>query len=189
MRAWRLSSRESRSDWCLSVRKTSAATTKRHPSQIVIKSWLDAENRILAHDVDVSLDGGAYSGLSSVVLQRTIFTVGGVYKVPNLRVRGRAYATNHPVSGAFRGFGGPQALFATEMQMERIARETGLDAMDLKRRHFLCQGDTSTTGGGIPSRDSSGEDRLGNGGHVRVFGQACTVWQSPCGVGDSGERR
>ena len=123
------------------------ASTKRHPSIIRIKSHLDADGRIIAREVDVKLDAGAYAGLSSVVLQRTIFSVCGVYDVPNLKVTGKAYATNNIVTGAFRGFGGPQAFFAIEMHMAHIATELGVDPLEWRRSYFLKKGDTSSTGG------------------------------------------
>lgn len=123
------------------------ASTKRHPSIIRIKSHLDAEGRIIAREFDVKLDAGAYAGLSSVVLQRTIFSVCGVYDIPNLKVTGKAYATNNIVTGAFRGFGGPQAFFAIEMHMEHIATELGVDPLEWRRRYFLKKGDTSSTSG------------------------------------------
>ncbi|HOA15522.1 MAG TPA: xanthine dehydrogenase family protein molybdopterin-binding subunit [Bacillota bacterium] len=122
-------------------------TTKRHPSKIRIRSYLDSEGRITARDVDIRIDAGAYAGLSSVVLQRMSFSVCGVYNVENLRVRAKSFATNNAVSGAFRGFGGPQAFFAVEMHMEHIARELKVDSLELKRRYFLKKGDTSSTGG------------------------------------------
>lgn len=123
------------------------STTKRHPSRIRIKSYLSPEGRILARDIDVCTDAGAYAGLSSVVLQRLSFSVCGVYGVENLRVRSYAYATNKCVSGAFRGFGGPQAFFAMEMHMEHISRRLGRDPLAFRRAHFLKQGGTSSTGG------------------------------------------
>ncbi len=122
-------------------------TTKRHPAQIKIKSYLDAGNKIIARDVEILIDAGAYAGLSSVVLQRMMFSVCGVYAVENLRVHGRAMATNNAVCGAFRGFGGPQAFFAIEMHMEHIARKLEMDSLELKKKHFLKKGDTSSTGG------------------------------------------
>jgi len=122
-------------------------TTKRHPAHIHIKSYLDHENHIIARDVEVLIDAGAYAGLSSVVLQRLIFSVCGVYRVDNLRVHGRAMATNNVVSGAFRGFGGPQAFFAIEMHMENIAQKLGVDSLEWKKAYFLRRGDTSSTGG------------------------------------------
>lgn len=123
------------------------ASTKRHPSIIRLKSHLDADGRIIAREVDVKLDAGAYAGLSSVVLQRTIFSVCGVYDIPNLKVTGKAYATNNIVTGAFRGFGGPQAFFAIEMHMAHIATELGVDPLEWRRSYFLKKGDTSSTGG------------------------------------------
>ena len=122
-------------------------TTKRHPALIRIKSHLDAQNRILAREIDIAADAGAYAGLSSVVLQRMVYSAFGVYRLDNIRVRGRAYATNKAVSGAFRGFGGPQAFFAIEMHMEHIARQLSLDPLMFRRTYFLSQGDRTATGG------------------------------------------
>ncbi len=122
-------------------------TTKRHPSTIRIKSHLNRQNHIIAREIDVLSDAGAYCGLSGVVLQRMIYSAAGVYQVDNLRVSGRACATNKVPSGAFRGFGGPQAFFAIEMHMEHIAREIGVDPLLFRRSHFLHQGDLTATGG------------------------------------------
>jgi len=122
-------------------------TTKRHPSIIKICSILDDQNNIILQEIDIKEDAGAYAGLSSVVLQRGIFSVGGVYNIPNLKISGATYATNNVVSGAFRGFGGPQAFFAIEMHMEHIAQLLHEEPLDFKRRYFYRQGDTSSTGG------------------------------------------
>lgn len=128
------------------------ASTKRHPSIITIRSSLDDNNRIKAMDIEVKLDAGAYAGLSSVVLQRTIFSATGAYNIENLRVHGAAYATNKVVSSAFRGFGGPQAMFAIEMHMENIALKFGIDPYDFKKAHLLRDGDLSATQGSYPSK-------------------------------------
>ncbi len=123
------------------------ASTKRHPSIIRIRSVLDEHQKIIIQDIDIKEDAGAYAGLSSVVLQRGIFSVGGVYSIPNLKVSGASYATNNIVCGAFRGFGGPQAFFAMERHMEHIANVVGQEPMAFKRRYFLKKGDTSSTCG------------------------------------------
>lgn len=122
-------------------------TTKRHPTIIRIKSYLDEHRRIIGREISVKTDAGAYAGLSSVVLQRMMFSSGGVYDVPHLKVTGTAFATNNIVSGAFRGFGGPQAFFAMEMHMENIARGLELDSLAFRARHFLHKGDSSSTNG------------------------------------------
>lgn len=122
-------------------------TTKRHPSLIKIKTYFDSNNKIIARDIDIKLDAGAYAGLSSVVLQRAMFSITGVYNIPNLKVRGRAFSTNNVVSGAFRGFGAPQAFFAIEMHMENIANKVGINSLELKKKYLLKKGDTSSTQG------------------------------------------
>ncbi|MCK4515039.1 MAG: molybdopterin-dependent oxidoreductase, partial [Spirochaetaceae bacterium] len=96
---------------------------------------------------DIRLDGGAFEGLSSTVLQRAMFSASGVYRVPEISVRGRAYRTNVVPYGAFRGFGSPQAFFASEMHMCHLARKHGEDPLSFKRRHLLQQGDRTITGG------------------------------------------
>lgn len=122
-------------------------SSKRHPSIINIKSYLDENNIIIARDIKVKTDGGAYAGLSSVVLQRMIFSVAGCYNVGNLQIKGTAFATNNVVTGAFRGFGGPQAFFAIETHMENIAKELNVDSIELRRNYFVKQNDTSSTQG------------------------------------------
>lgn len=122
-------------------------TTKRHPSIIKIKTYFDSNDKIIGRDIDIKLDAGPYSGLSNIVLQRVMFSVTGVYNIPNLRVRGRTFATNNIISGGFRGFGGPQGFFAIEMHMENIAEKLGIDSLQLKKQYLLKKGDTSSTGG------------------------------------------
>jgi CO/xanthine dehydrogenase Mo-binding subunit len=122
-------------------------TTKRHPAIIKIKSYIDKEDNITAREINIMTDAGAYAGLSSVVLQRMMFSVGGVYNIDNLKVQAKAYATNKAVSGAFRGFGGPQAFFAIEMHMENIAQKLNIDSLQLKKKYLLHNGDSSSTGG------------------------------------------
>ncbi|MFU0825070.1 xanthine dehydrogenase family protein molybdopterin-binding subunit [Clostridium sp.] len=122
-------------------------TPKRHPSKIKITSYIDENYKILGSEVDVKLDSGAYSGLSNVVLQRAMFAAIGVYNVENVFVKGKTVATNTVVNGAFRGFGAPQAVFAVEMHMEHIAKELGIDSLELKRNNLVKTGDKSSTGG------------------------------------------
>lgn len=122
-------------------------TTKRHPSRIKIKSFIDEGHKVLGMEVEIVLDAGAYAGLSGVVLQRAMFAIAGVYNIENLKIKGRAIATNKAVSGAFRGFGSPQAFFAIEMHMENIAKKLQLNPLEFRLSNILKQGDKSTTGG------------------------------------------
>jgi CO/xanthine dehydrogenase Mo-binding subunit len=122
-------------------------TPKRHPAAIQIKTALSADGQITAVEANIRINAGAYAGLSAVVLQRAMFNVAGVYRFANLRVNGRALATNTVPSGAFRGFGAPQSIFAIEMHLDSIARQLGIDPLDYKLRHMARLGDLTTTGG------------------------------------------
>ena len=121
-------------------------TSKRHPSlstyRIAVK-----DGRVTAMDIDVTFDGGAYTTLSAVVLQRGIICASGVYKVDNLKVHGRAVKTNTVPSGAFRGFGAPQTFFAVEMMMDHIAKDLKMETLAFKQAHIVRQGDATSTGG------------------------------------------
>jgi CO/xanthine dehydrogenase Mo-binding subunit len=121
------------------------ATTKRHPSRTHHRTAVSKEGKILGGEIDFTIDGGAYATLSSVVLSRGVIHAGGPYYWPNVRIRGKAVATNAPPHGAFRGFGAPQSLFAMERHMDRIAQVVGLSPVEIRRRNFLKPGQTTTT--------------------------------------------
>lgn len=123
-----------------------AATTKRHPSVIRIKTGVARDGRVIAHDIDVVMDGGAYVTLSPVVLSRGAIHAGGPYRCDNVAIRARAVATHTPPNGAFRGFGAPQTEFALECQMDRIAETLGMDPLELRRRNAFQIGDVTPTG-------------------------------------------
>ncbi|MEA2548870.1 MAG: hypothetical protein QOE42_1468, partial [Chloroflexota bacterium] len=89
-----------------------AATTKRHPAIVTHRTGIKADGTLVAQDIDVVMDGGAYCTLTPVVLSRGAIHAGGPYRCPNVRIRARATRTNTPPTGAFRGFGAPQVEFA-----------------------------------------------------------------------------
>ena len=123
------------------------STTKRHPSVITVKTALDLNHKITAVDIDIKLNAGAYAGLSSVVLQRAMFCSTGVYNFENFIIKGKAYATNTVPTGAFRGFGGPQAIFAIETHMSALAFMLHQDVVAFKSIYIVKTGDKTTTGG------------------------------------------
>ena len=116
------------------------ATPKRHPSRIRHKTGVKKDGTITAMEVDIVLDAGAYTTLTMVILQRSVLHATGCYYTPNARVRGRAVATNTPPTGAFRGFGAPQSIFAVERQMDRIAAQLGMDPLDLRLHNAIRNG-------------------------------------------------
>jgi CO/xanthine dehydrogenase Mo-binding subunit len=122
------------------------ATTKRHPSQTRHRTAVARDGKILAMDIDFTIDGGAYQTLSPVVLSRGTIHAAGPYNCPNVRVRSRAVATNAPPHGAFRGFGAPQSVFALERHLDRVAQAVGLAPDELRRRNFIREGGTLAFG-------------------------------------------
>jgi len=123
-----------------------AATTKRHPALIRYRSGVSADGRLVAQDIEVVMDGGAYCTLTPVVLSRGVLHAGGPYECPNVRIRGRAMATNTPPNGAFRGFGAPQVEFAAELQVARVADELGVSPAELRERWLYREGSVTPTG-------------------------------------------
>lgn len=122
-----------------------AATTKRHPARVRHRTALDDNGKLLAIEIELDTDGGAYATLSSTVLSRATLHSTGPYVCPNVRVQARSWATNNVPYGAFRGFGAPQAIFAMERHMDEIAAALNIDPVDLRRRNFLHQGDNNAT--------------------------------------------
>ena len=122
------------------------ATTKRHPAVIRHRTGVGPDGRLLALDADILFDGGAYSTLSPVVISRAILHSFGPYRWPAARIRGRVLRTHTAPNSAFRGFGAPQAEFAMERQMDRIARELGLDPYEIRDRNVVEPGDRLPTG-------------------------------------------
>ncbi|MGB7281175.1 MAG: xanthine dehydrogenase family protein molybdopterin-binding subunit [Candidatus Acidiferrum sp.] len=123
-----------------------AATTKRHPSRTRVRVAVAQDGKILAGEIDFTIDGGAYKTLSPVVLSRGVIHAGGPYYWPSVCIRAKAVATDAPPHGAFRGFGAPQSLFALERHMDRIAQVVGSSPAEIRRRNFLQPGQTTTTG-------------------------------------------
>lgn len=121
-------------------------TSKRHPSRIRLRSGWTRDGRLLAIEIDIVLDGGAYSTLSPHVLFRSATHAAGPYQCDHVHITARAVATNHPPRGAFRGFGAPQVHFALESHLDACAARLRLDPIELRRRNAVRPGGTLATG-------------------------------------------
>ncbi len=123
-----------------------AATTKRHPAIVRHRTGITRDGRLVAQDIEVVMDGGAYCTLTPVVLSRGALHSGGPYRCPNVRIRARATRTNTPPNGAFRGFGAPQTEFAAETHLNRLADRLGISPLEIRRRNVYQPGDITPTG-------------------------------------------
>ena len=123
-----------------------SATTKRHPAVIRHRTGVMHDGTLVAQEIEVVMDGGAYCTLTPVVLSRGVLHAAGPYRCPNVRISGRSMATNTPPNGAFRGFGAPQTEFAAEMQVNRLAEALAISPLELRRTWAYQEGDTTPTG-------------------------------------------
>jgi CO/xanthine dehydrogenase Mo-binding subunit len=137
------------------------STTKRHPALVRHRTGVDSRGRLLAQQIDVLMDAGAYVTLSPVVLSRGIIHAAGPYFCENVRIDGKATLTNSVPYGAFRGFGAPQTIFACERHMDVIADRLGLDPIEFRRINLIQDGQTTATGQVIkPHPPAKGTDRI-----------------------------
>ncbi len=123
---------------------------KRHPMWFHYKLGATCEGKLVAAEVRVVADGGAYCYTTNKVLGNTTITCTGPYEIPNVKVDGDGVYTNNPPSGAFRGFGAPQGIFAAEMQMNKLAHALEMDAVELRLKNLLRDESLTTMGTPLP---------------------------------------
>jgi CO/xanthine dehydrogenase Mo-binding subunit len=122
------------------------ASTKRHPFLMRYRTGARRDGTIIAQDIDILGDAGAYPCLSARILFAGAALSCGPYQVPNVRIRSRPVFTNNVPTSAFRGFGAMQVTFGYESQMDRMAEALGMDPAELRRRNFHRKGDVIPTG-------------------------------------------
>ncbi len=113
---------------------------KRHPYNIHAKWGAASDGSILAAEVKMVADAGAYEYTSAKVLGNATLQSTGPYDIPNVSVDAYAVYTNNVPSGAFRGFGGPQGAFAAESQVNKLADKLGIDVVEMRRRNLISDG-------------------------------------------------
>jgi len=123
---------------------------KRHPFIIRTKWAATRDGKITAARVELIADGGAYAYTSTKVLGNATVLCTGPYEIPNVWVDAYAVHTNNVPTGAFRGFGGPQALFAAETQVNKLAEALGMDPVELRMRNAFREGSIMSVGTPIP---------------------------------------
>ncbi len=100
--------------------------------------------------MELIADSNAYAYTSPKVLGNATLMCTGPYEIPNVKVDSYAVYTNNIPNGAFRGFGGPQATFAAEMQMNKLAEKLGMDPVELRMRNILREGSILSVGTPVP---------------------------------------
>jgi CO/xanthine dehydrogenase Mo-binding subunit/aerobic-type carbon monoxide dehydrogenase small subunit (CoxS/CutS family) len=123
-----------------------ASSTKRHPASIRAEASCDAAGRLTSFSFHGDYDTGAYASWGPTVAGRVPVHCMGPYRVPHVRSQARAVLSHNPPSGAFRGFGVPQAAIAQEMLWDELADKAGLDRLEFRLLNALRAGDTTNSG-------------------------------------------
>ncbi|HEY4412934.1 MAG TPA: molybdopterin cofactor-binding domain-containing protein [Gaiellaceae bacterium] len=118
----------------------------RHPARIHAEHHATRDGRLVCVKMQILLDGGAYASSSTAVTANATSFACGPYAVPNALIETTCVFTNNPPCGAMRGFGAVQTCFASEAQMDKLARALELDPIELRLRNALAPGDTLPTG-------------------------------------------
>lgn len=121
------------------------------PEQITLKLGMTREGLVVAKDVHIVADCGAYSGLAGEVMHVSAMRSDNMQRNMNVRCHADLVYTNTPPHGAFRGFGGSQMLFALNSHIDAMARELGLDPAVIHERNAMEQGETTVHGWKIRS--------------------------------------
>ncbi len=137
------------------------ATGKRHPFYYRYDVGFDGDGAILGLDLLLAANGGHVADHTPAVLTRALCHSDNCYWLPVLRFRGLACKTNTVSNTAFRGYGGPQGMFAIETIVDMIARNLGKPLEDVRRRNFYGQGRDNVTPYGMTVEDNIIEKVIG----------------------------
>jgi nicotinate dehydrogenase large molybdopterin subunit len=150
----------------------------RNPMRIRVRTGCNADGRLMAQEVDVISECGAYASLSPGVLETAMEHACGPYEIANVRTRGRLAYTNNGMCGAFRGFGANQMSYAVECQVARLAEAVGLDPVEMRRRNLRQP----------RSRGHLGQRVAPTQRLVEMLDAAATsdLWHAPRGPADDG---
>ena len=123
-----------------------SSTTKRHAMKIRHRLGAMKDGRIVALDMDILADGGAYSSYSLIVAGRCIVHAALPYDIPNVRAHIRTTFTNNVTAGAMRSFGIVKLAFATESQVNKLADKLGMSPIEIRRINAVETGTKTVTG-------------------------------------------
>ncbi len=126
-------------------------TKPRHPSIVDIKTGVKRDGTMVARQVRFVLDTGAYADDGPGIVGFAAMCATGPYRIPNVLIDGYGVHTNKTPCGAYRGFGNPQVAFAFESQMDMIAERLGIDALELRLKNAVENGDINAAGQVMPS--------------------------------------
>lgn len=126
------------------------ARHKRHPLRVIFKLAAKKDGTLTGAHVTVYADKGAYASTGEAVMRKAASHATGPYRVPNIHVDVIGVFTNHNPCGAMRGFGACQMAVAYEAAIDKLARELGIDRVEIRRKNLITNGESVTTTQVIP---------------------------------------
>ncbi len=132
--------------------ESTAQCAKKHPFLMRYRTGATKDGKLTAVEVDIIADAGAYPSNSKGLVLGALCVSGGPYAIPNARGRARAVVTNNPFTEAMRGVGANQVCFASESQMDEVAKRLGMDPLAFRRRNFIEKGQTLMQNQPVPTR-------------------------------------
>lgn len=126
----------------LNRREDMMMTGKRHPYSSDFKIGLKKDGTIIAYEVTFYQNTGAAADLSTAILERTLFHTTNSYYIPNVKASAACCYTNLPPFTAFRGFGGPQAMFVIESAIQKAAEKMKIRPSVIQEKNLLKENDT-----------------------------------------------
>jgi carbon-monoxide dehydrogenase large subunit len=121
------------------------ASTTRHPAIVRLRTGALRDGTLVASEMELVFDCGAYAPTPNAVWLASSMAT-GPYRIPHTRLEAFSVYTNKMMSGAFRGYGGPQVAFAREVQLDRLADELDIDPVEIRLKNCLRSGDELHTG-------------------------------------------
>ena len=123
---------------------------KRHPVSIRTKWGARSDGTLVAVEATVIGDAGPYNYTTTKVMANANLMITGPYEIPNVHIDTYGVLTNNICTGAFRGFGAPQACLAAEGMMNRLADALGVDPVELRLRNSIHEGSVTSVGTPLP---------------------------------------
>ncbi|WP_211287860.1 xanthine dehydrogenase family protein molybdopterin-binding subunit [Petrotoga mexicana] len=119
---------------------------KRHPYNMRYKVGATKEGKLLAMEIEAIADSGAYACQTPFVTWRSVVQATGPYEIPNVKTDTYGYYTNNVYTGAMRGYGSPQVIFANESLMDELAQELGMNPLDLRLKNIFHDNSETASG-------------------------------------------
>ncbi|NYT67150.1 xanthine dehydrogenase family protein molybdopterin-binding subunit [Pusillimonas noertemannii] len=139
------------------------------PERIWLKMGVDTNGKIVAKDVRITAECGAYAGLSPHIMVVSAQRSDNMHRLENVRTHAQTVYTNNPPRGALRGFGGQQINFAVNSHLAVLAEKLGMDLREIHRSNAIRKGDTSVHGW-----------TFGSAGYIECLDQVCEAidWEN-----------